>query len=113
VSIENDTVTGGEYPSWDNHTAKLFRDAKASAELFTPPLYKWMEYADDDRNPLGVTDGKVLNLTEPDPGGVEEIGFGIPMEYQDDTPSFETQPKLNPEGLKNLKERTQSNGYYV
>ena len=81
MSIENDTVTGGEYPSWDNHTAKLIRDAKASAELFTPPLYKWMEYADNDRNPLGVTDGKVLTL--------------------------------NPEGLKNLKEGTQSNGYYV
>ncbi len=83
VSIENDTVTGGEYPSWDNHTAKLIRDAKASLELFTPPLYKWLEYTDDDRKPLGVTDGKVLNLTEPDPGGVEEIGFGIPKEYQD------------------------------
>jgi len=86
MSIENGIELGKEYPLWDRHTLKLMKDAYRAAESVRPPLYKWLEYTDDDRKPLGVTDGKRLfinNLTEPDPGGVEEIGFGIPKEYQD------------------------------
>ena len=63
MSIENGIELGKEYPLWDSYTLKLLRDCWVE-EAVAPPLYKWLEYTDDDRNPLGVTDGKVLNLNE-------------------------------------------------
>jgi len=38
-------------------------DAFRVEGLVTPPLYKWLEYTDDDEGkPYGETDGRVLKI---------------------------------------------------
>lgn len=51
-----------DFPNWDRATQKLMNDAFRVERLVSPPIYKWVEYTDDDGKPYGETDGRVLKI---------------------------------------------------